>query len=200
MQQESHSFLSWYGHLSTQQACLEELNRHRWSNGFVCQCCGHDQAYVLSRHTLHQCGQCKHQTSVTAGIYLMSADKDESSATRLAQMVGVVWRMRKLKQVMGDRDQTNRLRGLVEVDDAFVSGKHSGKRRRGQKVKHRRCWRSNNLVKVAVIWRPKCSNALITNKSQSRRSQRSDAYFSRNILNQRCEQLAKVTSSEQAPQ
>ena len=149
MQQKPYSFLAWCDHFSTQQACLEELKRHRWPNGFVCPRCGHDQAYVLSRHTLHQCSQCKHQTSVTAGtlfentklplpkwfaaIYLMSADKGGVSATRLAQMIGVTWRsaqlmLRKLRQAMGDRDQAYLLRGLIEIDDAFVGGKRSGKR------------------------------------------------------------------------
>ena len=144
MQQQSYSFLAWCEHFSTRQACFEELKRHRWPNGFVCPRCAHDQAYVLSRHTLHQCRQCKHQTSVTAGtlfentklplpkwfaaIDLMTADKGGISATRLAQMIGVTWRsaqlmLRKLRTAMGDRDQAYLPRDLVEIDDALIGGK-----------------------------------------------------------------------------
>ena len=54
---------------------------------------------------------------------------------RLSNMIGVTWRsaqrtLRKLRTAMGDRDEPYRLRGLVEVDDAFIGGKQPVKRGR----------------------------------------------------------------------
>ena len=71
-----------------------------------------------------------------AAIYLMSADKGGISAQRLSKMIGVQWRtahrmLRKLRQVMGDRNRAYVLEGLVEADDAYVGGRRAGKRRRG---------------------------------------------------------------------
>ena len=143
IQQKPTDFVDWCSTFSTQEACLEELKRHRWPNGFECPRCGHDQSQILSRHYLHQCTQCRLQASVTAGtvfehtkpplpkwfaaIYLMSSDKGGISATRLSQMVGISWTTAQTAKAMSDRDQPYRLSGLVEVDDAFIRGKRRGK-------------------------------------------------------------------------
>lgn len=152
MQQPRTSYFDWMQRFSSQQACLEELARHRWPNGFLCPRCGHDQASWLSTRGLHQCARCRHQSSVTAGtlfhhtrialpkwfaaVYLMSADKGGISALRLSKLIGVSWPtayrvLRRLRQAMGDRDGVYRLGGLVELDDAFIGGRRPGKRGRG---------------------------------------------------------------------
>ena len=38
---------------STQDACLKELNRHHWTNGFICPKCSHDKSYQLKYRHLH---------------------------------------------------------------------------------------------------------------------------------------------------
>ena len=55
MQQKPTECVDWCSAFSTQEACLEELKRHRWPNGFECPRCGYDQAHILSRYYLHQC-------------------------------------------------------------------------------------------------------------------------------------------------
>ncbi len=138
MQEKPTSFISWCNAYSSQQACLRALKYHRWPNGFECPRCGHNKAYVLERHFLHQCARCRHQTSVTAGtvfektklplptwfaaIYLMNADKGGISTSRLSQMIGVQWRtaqlmLRKLRHAMNEHDQAYLLRGLIGVDN-----------------------------------------------------------------------------------
>lgn len=150
------NYLAWMGRYGTQRACLEEIARHRWPNGFICPRCGHDHGFVLSRQQKRQCASCRYQVSVTAGtvfhhthvplpkwfaaIYLMAADKGGISALRLSKLIGVSWPtahrlLRLLRRAMRDRDRSYWLSGLVEVDDALVGGRRPGKRGRGAEGK-----------------------------------------------------------------
>jgi ISXO2-like transposase domain len=70
------------------------------------------------------------------GIYWVSSDKDSVSALRLTKLIGASWltaqrMLRKLRTAMGDQNSLYRLRGMIELDDAFVGVKHAGKRRPG---------------------------------------------------------------------
>ena len=156
MQQLPTNFIDWQKKFARETACIRELERHRWPNGFICPRCGHDQAYRLKYRHLHECKACRRQTSVTAGtvfehtklpltkwfaaIFLMSADKGGISAMRLSKLIGVSWptahaMLRKLRQAMGNRDRAYWLDGIVEVDDAYVGGRRAGKRGRGAEGK-----------------------------------------------------------------
>ena len=156
MQQTPTNFFDWTQKYSTQEACLEELSRRRWKDGFICPKCGHDKSYQLKHRHLHECTNCGRQVSPTAGtvfehtrlplpkwfaaIYLMATDKGGISAQRLSKTIGVSWptayrMLRILRQSMGARDRSYWLEGLVEVDDAFVGGRRPGKRGRGSEGK-----------------------------------------------------------------
>ena len=96
----------------TEPAGKDYLAHARWPEGFVCPACGSQKHCVLS-NGLYQCGECHHQTSVTAGtflhrsrvslrkwflaLYLVTQDKRGISATQLAFSIGVnyktAWRM-----------------------------------------------------------------------------------------------------------
>lgn len=156
MQQPETSFLDWVARFSTEAACLEAIIQQRWPTGFLCPHCGHDHAYILTRGHKYQCARCRTQVSPTAGtifhhshvpltqwfvaIFLMTTDKGGISALRLAKMIGVswptAWRMlRCLRRAMADRDSVYRLSGLIEVDDALIGGRRSGKAGRGAEGK-----------------------------------------------------------------
>lgn len=156
MQQLEMSYLEWTERFSTQQACLEEIARHRWPDGFVCPRCGHGHGFLLSRKYQRQCAGCRYQVSVMAGtifhrthvplpkwfaaIYLMVADKGGISALRLSKLIGISWPtayrlLRLLRSAMHDRDRSYWLSGLVEVDDALIGGRRPGKRGRGAEGK-----------------------------------------------------------------
>jgi transposase-like protein len=69
-------------------------------------------------------------------IFLAASDKGGISALRLAKLIGVSWitasrMLRKMRIAMGHRDSIYRLHDLIEIDDAFVGGRRSGKRGRG---------------------------------------------------------------------
>jgi hypothetical protein len=48
-------------------ACLDELRRIRWPEGFVCTGCGHRQRCRLEGRPLEPCLACRRQTSVSVG-------------------------------------------------------------------------------------------------------------------------------------
>lgn len=156
MQKEETVFLKWQTRFGTEKACVNYLLEERWGDGFICAKCGHDQSYFVVVRKTQQCRSCRHQTSVTAGtlfhstnlplrkwfcaIFLIVSDKGGISAVRLSKYLDVSWltarsMLRKIRTAMGNRDGLYQLTRLVEVDDALVGGKRSGKRGRGAEGK-----------------------------------------------------------------
>lgn len=146
------NLLDWQKRYGTEDGCAQALAQQRWSEGFRCPQCGHDHGYTIATRHSYECSQCHHQASLTAGtlfhstnlpltkwfwaIYLMASDKGGISAVRLSRQIGVSWitasrMLRKIRIAMGHRDSVYRLHDLIEIDDAFVGGRRSGKRGRG---------------------------------------------------------------------
>lgn len=140
------AFFRQYG---SEERCLQALVRVRWPRGFVCPACGHGQASQFRRgaQTLWQCARCRLQTSVTAGtpmagtklplrtwwlaIYLVTQAKNGVAALELGRQLGVcyrtAWRLKhKLMAVMADREAGRQLKGMVQIDDAFLGGERAG--------------------------------------------------------------------------
>lgn len=144
------AFLKQYG---SEDACRQALFELRWPNGFKCPECGHHSHCRLNTRKLIQCHHCHHQTSLTArtifahtklplttwflAIFLLTQSKTGMSAMTLARHLGVsyntAWLLKhKLMQTMRERDDSQPLNGLVQVDDAFWGGeRRGGKRGRG---------------------------------------------------------------------
>lgn len=152
MEHSEINYSEWTARFSTQQACLEEIARHRWPTGFRCPRCGHGQSYYLSRKQKYQCAKCRYQGSVTSGtlfhrthvplpkwfgaIYWMSVERGEISALELSKLIGVSWTtahrlMHRLRRARKEQDRSCWLFGVVEVDDTLVdrllSGNHDPK-------------------------------------------------------------------------
>lgn len=130
---------------ATDETCLEYLRGVRWSEGFVCPCCGSRQGWTTGRGTIF-CGQCDRQTSPTAGTilhqcrtplrkwflaaWLFCTQKPGVSAKTLERELQVgyktAWLMlQKLRQATV-RAERSRLSGKVEVDETYVGGEESG--------------------------------------------------------------------------
>jgi transposase-like protein/ribosomal protein L37AE/L43A len=152
MKMPSVSLLEWQKRYGTERACVNELTKVRWPNGFQCPECGSQKAYYIENRQLHQCSQCRHQVSATAGtlfhstklplvkwfwaIYLVASDKGGISALRASKLLGVSWPtaqsiLLKIRTAMAHRDSIYRLGRLIEFDDTYVGGKRTGKRGRG---------------------------------------------------------------------
>ncbi|MBB6692372.1 IS1595 family transposase [Cohnella xylanilytica] len=62
-------FLQRYG---SEEACIGELYRNKWPDGYFCPVCRHRRASVIRmrRLPLYECRKCRHQTSLTAGTVM----------------------------------------------------------------------------------------------------------------------------------
>lgn len=138
----------------TEEQCHAALVRLRWPRGFECPECGGQRYCIVKRGTrpLFQCNACRKQTSVKAGtvfdsskvslrlwfkaIYHLTQSKQGISSLELGRRLGVTqttaWIMKhKLAQVMLERNGAKLLKGVVQMDDAYLGGERPGKRGRG---------------------------------------------------------------------
>lgn len=152
--------------LPDQKACHQYIAKQRWSDGIIeCAFCDNDNAYVFKDGMTYKCRKCKKQFKATTGtimentklplinwliaIHLITYKKGISSV-QLAKSIGVTqktaWHMaHKIRESMGE--DTGKLSGTVEVDEAFIGGasrfKHKKKR---IKYKPGRMWNDKTPV------------------------------------------------------
>ena len=140
---------------STEEACWAYLFRLRWPEGFRCPRCGGSKAWPF-RSVRLECGDCGHQTSVTAGtifqdtrkplvlwfrtMWWVTSQKNGTSALGLRRVLGLgsyktawTW-LHKLRRAMV-RPGRDRLTGRIEVDETFVGGLEEGVRGRQTETK-----------------------------------------------------------------
>lgn len=128
----------------TNDACLEEIKRLRFS-GWVCpKCQRQDMLTKVSGRQTYAC-PCGHQVYPLSGtifhksstelrtwfyaIYLMAQTRAGISAKQLERMTGVTyktaWRMfKQIRQLMADGGGV--LSGTVEIDETYIGGKEKG--------------------------------------------------------------------------
>ena len=139
-------FLKRYG---TEAACEAALVQERWGSGFVCVRCSGSAAQTFRRAGVlyHQCCDCGRQTSVRAGtlfahsrlpltkwflaIYLLVQTKTNLAALELTRHLNVcyrtAWRLKhKLLKAMEHAEESRRLAGFVQIDDAYLGGELTG--------------------------------------------------------------------------
>jgi transposase-like protein len=142
----------------TEEACAKAIFEHRWPEGFVCSRCGSKDAWHLRRRGVYECAHCHYQGSLTAGtvfhnsrtdlrkwffaIWLLASTPKAPSAAELARQLRVTgktaWLLRrKIQHAMARREGELLLRGIVELDEAFVGGKEPGSGRRGRGQPHK---------------------------------------------------------------
>ena len=138
----------------SEEQCHVALVGWRWPDGFVCPECGTRGHCIVKRgaRRLFQCNACRKQTSIKAGtifassklslrlwfkaIYLVTQSKKGISSIELARRLGVTqttaWVMKhKLAQVMLERNASKKLKGEVQMDDAYIGGQRPGRPGRG---------------------------------------------------------------------
>ena len=135
---------------SDEAACREYLTSLRWSEGFVCPSCAATKSLKI-RRDLWRCLACRKEVSVTAGtvfqdsklpltlwfraMWQITSQKNGVSAIGLQRVLGLgsyktAWTvMHKLRRAMV-RPSRERLRGTVEVDEAYWGGEEEAVRGR----------------------------------------------------------------------
>ena len=147
-----------FEHYGTEAQCEAALEVARWPHGFECpQCAGKTHSrFQVGRNRYWQCSACRCQTSLRSGtifqasklplqrwfqaLFLLGQSKNGIAALELKRQLGVsyptAWRIKhKLMQVMCEREQRRTLHGTIVIDDAYLGGKHGGKRGRGSENK-----------------------------------------------------------------
>jgi ribosomal protein L37AE/L43A len=139
-------FMEQYG---TDAQCEMALADARWPTGFACPKCSSPASSSFRREgrLYWQCAACRHQCSVISGtifeatklplsrwflaMHLLTQAKNNVSALELKRHLGVsyptAWLVKhKLMEVMRLREDSRRLTGRVEIDDAYLGGERSG--------------------------------------------------------------------------
>lgn len=139
-------FLASFG---TVEQCAEAVGQARWPHGIWRPCCGSSEHDVVDHGApkLLQCQGCRHPTSLTAvslmghtklpqstgflALYLISQANTGLSALVLKRRLGVsylaAWLLhRKINRAMADREETRRLHGAVQLDDAYLGVDRAG--------------------------------------------------------------------------
>ena len=134
----------------SEEACRAYLFQVRWPEGFRCPRCGGSKAWPL-RSVRLECGNCGHQTSVTAGtifqdtrtplvqwfraMWWVTSQKNGASALGVQRALGLgsydtawTW-LHKLRRAMV-RPGRERLNGRIEIDETYVGGLEEGVRGR----------------------------------------------------------------------
>lgn len=139
----------------TEEACVEYLRLVRWPEGYSSLHC-QSKSYWQTGRGLFQCRDCGYEGSVTRGtlfqdthkplrlwfqaIWYVVNQKQGVSALGLQKALGLgsyhtAWEwLHKLRRAMV-RPGRDRLSGIVEMDEIFIGGGHSGKRGRGAEGK-----------------------------------------------------------------
>lgn len=141
---------------NSEAKCRRHLARVRWKNGISCPRCESKVVDRLRTRHLYECRACGHQFSVTSGtilhrtrtplikwfaaIFAIGRMIKSISAMQLARDLGLryetAWHIcHKIRAAMGNPAERSVLRGLVEMDDAYVGGKRPGPGGRGAEGK-----------------------------------------------------------------
>ncbi len=142
-----NQFLAQYG---DEQQCELAFESARWPQGFVCPKCRSNQYGTYRRGKrvkVYQCKACRTQTTLTEGtifhsskisltiwfqaMFFQTQNKNNISILEFKRLIGVsyrtAWRIKhKLMEVMFEREQTTKLSGRIEIDDAYLGGELPG--------------------------------------------------------------------------
>lgn len=135
---------------SEEATCRSYLAALRWPEGFVCRKCSARKSLQI-RRDLWRCLECRREVSTTAGtvfqdsklpltlwfraMWQITSQKNGVSALGLQRVLGLgsyktAWSvLHKLRRAM-IRPGRDRLRGIVEVDEAYWGGEEEGVRGR----------------------------------------------------------------------
>lgn len=141
----------------TDDACLDHVMEVRYGMRHVCEACGIDATFHrITERRAFACAHCGHHVYPCAGtifqdsrtslqlwfyaIYLFVTTRHGVSGKELQRQLGVTyktaWRMgQQIRVLMAKAEGFAMLKGHVEMDEAYVGGRHPGKRGRGAEGK-----------------------------------------------------------------
>jgi transposase-like protein len=127
---------------SSEEACAKYLEQLRWPSGFACPSCSSTSPPYRASRVRLMCKDCRHQSTITAGtifdktrtplrVWLAAAwyltnQKHGVSALGLQRVLGLgsyqtAWTMLHRYRRAMVRAGRERLKGLVEIDEAYIA-------------------------------------------------------------------------------
>lgn len=149
VQRGAMTLFEFHQRFPTEKECAEHMFNLRWPDGFICPRCK-CQEYSFHEGLLYRCKNCRYRASLTVGsimhktrtplmvwfwaIFLVACDKRGHSALSISKELKisywVAWTLlQKIRRAMREQDRQYKLKGIVELDDAYFGGKNDGKKR-----------------------------------------------------------------------
>ncbi len=152
MMAKTYTLFDFLREYPSDDACLDKIMALRYGDNPICAACERDTVYYkLTKRRAYSCKWCgthvypcvgtpfeKSRTSLTKwfyAMYLFTTSRHGVPAKELERQLGVTyktaWRIAHIiRQHMATFD-TGMLFGEVEIDEAYIGGKHSGTTGRG---------------------------------------------------------------------
>lgn len=136
-------------HFNIEEDCIEYLEKIRWPNGIACPHCSYSGKYYVTNRG-YKCSKCLKKYSIISGtllsnfnlelkklfyiIYFFAANKNSISSFQLEEYLGIsqktTWAIsHKIRCVL--KENVRKLKGIIEVDEAFLSKKKEWQNRKG---------------------------------------------------------------------
>jgi transposase-like protein len=133
----------------SEDKCHDYLEKLRWPDGVTCPRCDGKSISRIQERRQFECNGCRYQFSVRVGtifhdshlplwkwfltVYMIVQSKKGVSSNQLKRMLGVAYKTawylsHRIRAAMKD-EGAELLRGIVEVDETWIGGKHSGEGR-----------------------------------------------------------------------
>lgn len=150
VQREAMTLFEFHRRFPTEKECVRHMFNLRWPDGFICPRCKCQKYWFHSSRLLYECKNCRYQVSLTAGsvmhrtrtplmvwfwtIFLIACDKRGHSALSISKELKVsywvAWTLlQKIRRTMRKQDSQYKLKGIVELDDAYFGGKNEFEKR-----------------------------------------------------------------------
>lgn len=134
----------------TEESCIQELAKSRWSEPVCIHCGSVRKIYTIKGGRLFKCADCRKTFSVRVGtifedsalplqkwfmaLWLISSHKKGISSLQLSRDIGVTqktaWFMlHRIRYAMRTPQFNKPMNGIVEVDETYVGGKTHGQGR-----------------------------------------------------------------------